>query len=248
MAKKGEYEYYRNIGDAGVQFSANKPYSDRINAGPLLNSIAAIYTILNNEYGEKTLRILDLGCGTGWSSNMFALSGHETTGVDLAKDAIRVAKQKFKLPNLTYKTVDYDDLRSLGEFDVVVFIDSLHHADDEIKVLKAAKRRLAKGGICIVCEPGKGHSKSPDAIEAIEKYGVNERDMEPKKVVTAARKAGFNKTEVFTHPFYAQKSLYKKYDTKGAKRLVNSRLGRLLSVMYSATLGKRREGLVVLYK
>jgi len=247
MPKKAEFEYYKNIGQAGIDFSANKPFSDRVNAGALLNSIAAIYTVIHNHYGEAPLRIIDLGCGTGWSSNLFALSGHEVMGVDLSKDAIKEAKKKFQRPNLSYKALNYEELNKTGTFDVAIFIDSLHHADDEVKVLKNVRQILDKGGICIVCEPGKGHSTSPDALEAIRLYGVNERDMPPSVIKAAAKKAGFFKHEVFTHPSYAQKSAYKKFNS-GKKKLINTKIGRLTSVAYANTLGKTREGLVVLYK
>lgn len=248
MPKKAEFEYYKNIGQAGIEFSANKPFSDRVNAGALLNSIAAIFTVINNHYGEQTVRIIDLGCGTGWSSNLFALSGHEVLGVDLSKDAIKEAKKKFKRPNLRYKALDYEELHKTGTFDVAIFIDSLHHADDEVKVLKSVKQILDKGGICIVCEPGKGHSTSPDALEAIKLYGVNERDMPPKAIRSAAKKAQFTDTRTFSHPALVQKAYYKDFTGSRKAKLIKSSFGRLLAQVFVSTHGKTREGLVVLYK
>lgn len=248
MPKQAEKDYYKNIGADGIAFSANKPFSDRVSAGSLLNSIAAIYSILNNEFGEDTLRIIDLGCGTGWSSNLFSLSGHKVLGVDLSKDAIREANKRFKNSNLTFKSVNYEALTKLGTFDVAIFIDSLHHADDETKVLKSVNSILREGGICIVCEPGKGHSTSEDALEAVRLYGVNERDMPPALVKKAAKNADFSRIKIYSHPSQVQKAFYKEFKGGFKAKTLNSYFGRLLAQGFVASFGKTKEALVVLYK
>lgn len=248
MVKKGELEYYKNIGTVGIEFSIEKPYSDRLNAGELLASIGAIFTQIYNTFENQSVRILDLGCGTGWSSNLFALSGHDVVGVDVSKDAIDAAKSKFKRSNLVYKRIDYNNLTALGNFDVAIFIDSLHHADNIEEVLKSVKKVLKKGGICIICEPGKGHSKSPDAIEAMEKYGVNEKDLPPNITIKHAKSAGFVTYKLYSHPAKLQKANYKRFQTGKKAVFLNNAVGRLLGNIYISSIGKIHHGLVVLYK
>lgn len=247
MVKKGELEYYKNIGKAGLEFSIEKPYSDRVNAGELLTSLGAIFTQIHNSFGENAIRILDLGCGTGWSSNLFALSGHEVVGIDVSKDAINAAKKKFNRSNLSFEKVDYNNLSSLGLFDVAIFIDSLHHADDIEAVLRSVKKILKSGGICIICEPGKGHSTSPDAIEAVEKYGVNEKDLPPKLTTKLAKNAGFTTYKVYSHPAKLQKVNYKVFHSGKKAILFSNSIGRVAGNIYVSTMGKRNDGLIVLY-
>ena len=92
-----------------------------------------------------------------------------SSGVDISKDAIAAAKKYFcsDMRNLGFRSGDFEKLSSrLTDFNVALFIDSLHHADNQLTALKSAHKALKSGGICIICEPGKGHSKAPDAIRA----------------------------------------------------------------------------------
>jgi hypothetical protein len=82
-------------------------------------------------------------------------------------------------------------------FDYAVFFYSLHHSEDYEAALKTAYDSLKPCGVCITCEPGLGHAKQKPSTEAVEKYNVTERDMPPRYIIKAARKAGFKKHEVY---------------------------------------------------
>lgn len=249
MAKINEKKYFASIGDAGVTFSLNKPYADRVSAGCLMSNVASIASLLRNNFGMKDLRILDIGCGSGWTSNQFALMGHDVTGVDIAPEAIAAAKKTFSRSNLRYIESDYDKIVTDDKetYDVALFIDSLHHSDSLVATLKAAKKTLNKGGVCIVCEPGRGHSKSPDAIEAVEKYGVTEADLPPVKIIKAAKSAGFKRYKTYASPALMHRALYWEYDTVGIKKIIKYNIIRLASTLTLYLLKNRKEGLVVLY-
>lgn len=248
MAKTNEKRYFKNIGDDGLRFSLNKPYSDRISIGSLIHNIASVATILKNQYGVKNLKIIDIGCGSGWTSNQFALVGHDVTGVDISPDAIIAAKETFRIKNLNYVETDYDKIKKdyKSIFDVAIFIDSLHHSDSVEETLKSARATLKEGGICIVCEPGLGHSVSPDAIEAVAKYGVTEADLPPSKIIKSAKKAGYKRYKIYPSPALMHRSLYGEY-SEGSKKIVKYDIFRLLSIVSFFLLKRRKEGLVVLY-
>src|SRR4051812_16979192 len=107
MAKAGERAYFKKIGQAGIEHSLYKPFSNGVTIGGLLHDIAAVYSLLPRP-GES-LKILDLGCGTGWTSSFYAQSGHDVTGVDIAPEAVEAAQKHFKhLPNLKFVCSDYD--------------------------------------------------------------------------------------------------------------------------------------------
>jgi len=197
MAKLGEINYLRNLGDEGIHHAINKPFSDPA-CHVYLAQIGAVMSLLP----PPPARLLDLGCGTGWTSVFFAKRGYEVAGVDIAPDMIEQAnllKEKEGLDNLTFAVCDYEELRYSECFDCAVFYDSLHHAVDEALAVRKAYQALRPGGICVANEPGKGHATSPEAMRAVERFGVTEKEMPPSRIIELAREAGFRQSYVFPH-------------------------------------------------
>jgi len=244
MAKAGERTYFKKIGKEGVDFTLAKPFSDPANTGSLLSDIAAVFTLLP----QPPAKIIDLGCGSGWTSHFYALSGYDVTGVDISKDAVKAAGGRFSKPGLplTYIHADYDTLPYENGFDAAVFFDSLHHAEDEVAALTAAYDALKPGGIIVLCEPGSGHSKSPSSIEAVEKYGVNERDMPPMLSRKALKKAGFKNIRTLPYPALLHRANYKTFT--GIKRPLNMLAGRQLVSLMLGSILMRNHGIVTARK
>lgn len=244
MAKAGEKTYFKKIGPEGVSFTLAKPFSDPNNVGSLLHDIAAVFTLLP----KPPSRILDLGCGSGWTSSFYAKAGYEVTGVDISPDAIKAAQQHFKdVSNLSFKAGDYDELKFKSEFDAVIFFDSLHHAEDELAALSAAYRSLKPGGILIACEPGVGHSKTQNSLDAVAKYGVNERDMPPKLLRRQLKKAGFRTIQTFAYPATTHRALYlQRRGLIGKLRNISAFRGATAALL--TTLLLRNHGIVIASK
>lgn len=244
MVKAGERTYFKEIGQAGVDFTLAKPFSDPANIGSLLSDIAAVFTLLP----QPPSKILDLGCGSGWTSNFYAQTGYDVTGVDISKEAVRAARNHFVKPGLklTFKHADYDELGYKDKFDAAVFFDSLHHAEDEVLALSAAYQVLKPGGLIILCEPGTGHSKSPSSIEAVEKYGVNERDMPPALSRKALKKSGFKNIQTFSYPALVHRANYKEFSDN--KRVFNTLLGRQIASFMLGSIFLRNHGIVTALK
>ena len=83
MAKQGEIDYLMRIGEAGARHAAGKPYSD-VGCGSYLMQIGCIMSLLP----QPPCRLLDAGCGTGWTSVLFARRGYDVVGVDISEDMI----------------------------------------------------------------------------------------------------------------------------------------------------------------
>src|SRR5882724_7528324 len=129
MAKQGEIDYLKNIGEAGVRHAINKPFSDA-ECDRFLMEIGLVLSLLP----PPPCRLLDVGCGTGWTSVFFARRGYDVVGVDISPDMIGHARERpdaRALPQLQFLVSDYEDLRFTEEFDCAVFFDALHHAVDE---------------------------------------------------------------------------------------------------------------------
>ena len=197
MAKAGEISYVANLTDEEVRHAVHKPFSDPHRAD-YLRQMAAILSVLP----PPPARLLDLGCGTGWTSIFFARSGYDVVGVDICPDMIRHAEQmrlQAGLDNLRFLVSDYESLCFREEFDAAVFFDALHHAIDEGLAVRRAYQALRPGGCCVTSEPGEGHHDSESARRAVARFGVTEKDMPPVKVLDLGRRAGFRESVVYPH-------------------------------------------------
>lgn len=197
MAKEHEIEYLSRLGDAGRDHALGKPWSDP-GRGRYLAEVGGMISLMP----QPPARLLDMGAGTGWTSSLFALSGYDVTAADIAPDMIAAHAQTASRYGVTLTSVvcDFESVPFTAEFDVVVFYDCLHHAEDELAALRNAHRALRAGGVCITLEPGKGHKDSADSLRAMKEFGTTERDMPPSRIIAAARAAGFTGHAVHERP------------------------------------------------
>lgn len=198
MPKSGELAYLRNLGEDGVLHAVNKPFSDPL-CGDYLIAIGTVIKLLP----QPPARLLDLGCGTGWTSCLFAKVGYEVVGQDIAPDMIQWAnhnKARERLVNVHFVVSDYETLGFEEQFDAAVFFDSLHHAEDEHLALGSVYRALRQGGVCVTREPGEGHSRAELSRRAAEQYQVTEKDMPPCRIAELAFEIGFRECAVFPFP------------------------------------------------
>jgi len=95
----------------------------------------------------------------GWGNCRFFLaknSDNNVIGTDLCVPFIEEAKEKYKLPNLEFSTLDFNYPKALGnrKFDYIVGNGILHHLYYEIdKALLNLKGLLKEGGQIIFLEP-----------------------------------------------------------------------------------------------
>ncbi len=222
MGKQGEIDYLRKLGEGGVRHAIRKPFSDQ-DCGKNLAQIAAIFTLLP----PLPARLLDVGCGTGWTSVFFAKRGYEVVGVDIAPDMIFHANQikaREGLSNLHFRECDYEHLEYHQEFECAVFYDALHHAVDEELALRKTYQALKPGGLCIASEPGAGHQANPWTQQAVRLYEVTEKDMPPKKIAPLARRLGFRRVMVYPHAYQLNQLFFPNMDESGERRRMTDRL------------------------
>lgn len=75
--------------------------------------------------------IIDIGCGIGHGSYYLAQhTSKQVLGCDISQEAIEEALITFRLPNLTYKTLDCSHISDLFEqFEVISMIEFIEHLE-----------------------------------------------------------------------------------------------------------------------
>ncbi len=103
--------------------------------------------------GDKSLRILDIGCGTGRHAIELTKRGYTVVGVDLSDSQLERARQKAAANNLQIQFHKHDarNLPFLHEFDVAIMLCeggfSLMETDEmNYRILQSASRALTQKG------------------------------------------------------------------------------------------------------
>jgi len=122
-------------------------YDDLLEKGNNYQSDLILPNLLRLLEIKKGVKVLDLGCGTGYFSRRFFAKGASVVGVDLGKDLIEVAKKRSD-KGIEYHVGSADDLKFLTDrsFDVVVIVLALQNMENSLKVLQECSRVLKEGG------------------------------------------------------------------------------------------------------
>jgi 2-polyprenyl-3-methyl-5-hydroxy-6-metoxy-1,4-benzoquinol methylase len=102
---------------------------------------------------DRSLKIIDIGCGTGRHSIELTKRGHNVTGVDLSENQIKRAREKAQEAGVTidFQIQDARNLPLEGEFDLAIMLCeggfSLMETDEmNFEILKNATKALKSKG------------------------------------------------------------------------------------------------------
>jgi SAM-dependent methyltransferase len=185
------------------EFWLNRPYSDAPSAPRVLTRFNLLVWSLRVRAGD---RVLDFGCGTGWTSVILARLGAEVVAMDIAPAALKIADEvadrelgpaRALLRTQLYggDRIEFPD----GEFDFVVVNDAFHHFPNPKRLLGEFHRVLAPYGRFGFSEPGIGHAATAHS-EAERALGVLEEDVDLEQLYRSGREAGFDELEVVMPP------------------------------------------------
>ena len=144
----------------------------------------------------RVARLLDVGCGTGQSRQLYADRADRYLGIDLSYEALSLARRKAAAAwwgQADAGALPFAD----GSFDAVAFSSVLHHIPDFGRALAEARRVLAPGGSVFAFDPNLLHPamalfrwpKSPFYIA--EGVSPNEAPLAPSTLRRAFEAAGF---------------------------------------------------------
>ncbi|MFC4587981.1 class I SAM-dependent methyltransferase [Sphaerisporangium corydalis] len=109
--------------------------------------IAALMT----SHAQNVGTVLEFGCGTGEFTAMAAelTPATEITALDISPQAIEIAGKRVKHPALKLKCGDFWADHGLGEADMVMCVDAIHHLGNVRQVLRRLKSFMAPGAILV---------------------------------------------------------------------------------------------------
>lgn len=96
-----------------------------------------------------SIRILDIGCGTGANLEMLSQFG-EAEGVDVSDDALQFCQEKgLRVQKGLAEKLPFQD----ETFDITTALDVIEHLDDDIAGLKEMFRVTRRGGYSLIFVP-----------------------------------------------------------------------------------------------
>lgn len=185
---------------------ATKPFWDAAASEKYLGDFNRVFSILQ-EHGVKAgQRLLELGCGSGWMAELFAVAGYSVVGTTISRYDLELANKKaaaHKCKELNSKLEfsirameSLDDVPEFrAAFDAAYVYEALHHAYDWRKTLHAVATTLKNGGwLLLAGEPNRLHTCISYRVAKLSR--THEIGFQKKDLVRELNAAGFGRVEV----------------------------------------------------
>lgn len=157
-------------------------------------------------------RIIDVGCGPGWTIHWLCKLGHRVVGCDISQELLEVAELRMKsdpYPPFVGEGFDYE-LRAhdveeaplaLDEpADVAIFESTLHHFFNPVAVLRNIAADLTPDGVIGVIEaaaPPEGSEWDRANLELMDRFHTIERPYTRDQLLEMLDLAGFAFCELY---------------------------------------------------
>jgi len=135
---------------------------DRIAADYCAKDLHAVARVARKHRLDQTLRtvpippaarLLEVGCGAGFSAEYLRGRYSHFCGVDYSEQLIAYARAHFAGPYTRFEAVNLKDFRDEQGFDLVFMIGVLHHVDEVELAMRQLVALLKPGGWLVVNEP-----------------------------------------------------------------------------------------------
>ncbi len=100
--------------------------------------------------GRGDFTLLDIGCGTGWTTNIWKESGFKATGIEPSRVRGTIASDRYGIKIIP----DYfENFTTTEKFDVVVMRHMVEHFADPYNMIAKARSLLNPRGVVLVVVP-----------------------------------------------------------------------------------------------
>jgi SAM-dependent methyltransferase len=195
--KQAEKEYLARIGSS--EWERTKPFStpgsDSLpESARLLHDFSVALLTLQPSAGD---RILDLGAGGCWVSDLLGRLNRSSVAVDISVDMLRTGRSRPTGGAIRAVAGDMEQLpfRS-GAFNKAICLSAIHHVPDIPAALREIARVLTDDGMAFFSEPGRGHADAPVSTAAMRDFGVLEQDILVEDFTRWCADAGFRDVRI----------------------------------------------------
>ncbi len=147
---------------------------------------------------SKDKKVLDLCCGTGWTSHAMAKVATHVTAVDYSDQALSIARERYGLDNIDFIQMDATDLSMESDsFDTVVSMEAIEHFTKENgdKLIREVHRVLKDGGVFVGSTPAV-ENRNPLKIYSLQLQDPYHLFLYSKAILEAALGEVFREVEV----------------------------------------------------
>lgn len=100
--------------------------------------------------GRESFSLLDIGCGTGWTTSVWSEAGADATGLEPSPNRAAFARERYGLRVIQSFV---EELESEEQFEVIVMRHVLEHFAEPFQVLEKVASHLKPGGLLVVIVP-----------------------------------------------------------------------------------------------
>ena len=135
------------------QAALNRPWFER-QLGPALRGVSEVDDVL----GQPGARILDIGCGGGWSTIALARAYPSATveGVDIDPPSVEMARRNAATSDVadrvTFRVADAGSLAGSEKYDAAFAFECVHDMPRPVDVLAATRGAVREDGVVVVMD------------------------------------------------------------------------------------------------
>nr|NQU92707.1 class I SAM-dependent methyltransferase [Bacteroidota bacterium] len=215
-------QYVSKLEEGNYKWLFTKPYESSPGNKEYFRLMYDLLNILKAMNIPSGARILEVGSGPGWITEILLMLGFSVDALEPSEDMIKIAKErcsvythynseakhKVNYHQSTIEEIEFEEER----FDAVLFFDSLHHVVDEGIAINKSFRFLKPGGYLGVVE-GAWHPSNTELervlMAEMKKYGTLENPFTTEYIDHILTNSGFTDIQryVGVNGFYSKTQL-----------------------------------------